>query len=58
VAGGGEDRHVGADLGEDVLGGAGLDPAQGAQQVNGGLKRAQLFLDRLREPLDLLIEEV
>jgi len=40
VAGGREHRHVGADLGEDVLRGAGLDPAERAQHVNGWLKRA------------------
>jgi hypothetical protein len=58
VGGGGEDGHVEADLGEDVLGGAGLDPVQGAQKLNGRRERAQLLLDRLREPLDLLVEEV
>jgi hypothetical protein len=26
-----EDRHVDTDLGKDVLGGAGLDPVEGAQ---------------------------
>ena len=58
MARGGEHAHVEADLGDDVLRGAGLDPAKRAQQVNRWLKRAQLFLDRVREPLDLLIEEV
>ena len=58
MVGGREDRHVGADLGDDVLRGAGLDPAQRAQQLNGGLERAQLLLDRVGQPLDLLIEEV
>jgi len=58
MAGGREDRHVGADLGDDVLRGAGLDPAERAQQLNGGLERAQLFLDRVGQPLDLLIQEV
>src|SRR5438552_18967232 len=47
VAGGGEHRHVGADLGEDVLRGAGLDPVDGAQQLNRWSERAQLLLDRL-----------
>ena len=58
MTGGGEDRHIDADFGKDVLRGAGLDPAQRAQQVNRWLKRAQLFLDRVREPFDLLVEEV
>ena len=33
-------------------------PSTAAQQLNRRLERAQLFLDRVREPLDLLIEEV
>ena len=58
MAGGREHRHVGADLGEDVLRGAGLDPGERAQQLNMRLERAQYLLDRVGEPLDLLIEEV
>ena len=58
MLGGGEDRHVDADLGEDVLGGTGLDPIDRTQELKGGRERAQLLLDRLREPLDLLVEEV
>ena len=58
MAGCREHGHVDADLGEDVLRGTGLDPAQRAQDVNCALKRAQLFLDCVREPFDLLVEEV
>jgi hypothetical protein len=51
-------RHVGADLGQDALRASTLDTDHGAQQLNGRRKRAQLLLDRVREPVDLLIEEV
>ena len=50
--------RVRPDLGEDVLRGAGLDPIDGAQQLNRRLERAQLLLDRIRQPLDLLVQEV
>lgn len=34
------------------------EPIERAQELKGGLERAQVLLDRLREPLDLLVEEV
>jgi hypothetical protein len=52
VPGGREHRHVGADLGEDVLRAARLDPGQRAQHLNLRLKRAQLLLDRLVRLVD------
>ncbi len=55
---GGEPAHVGADLGDHDLSGARLDAGDRAQELNGRRERAQLFLDRCREPLFLLIEEV
>ena len=55
MAGGRERRHVGADLGHDDLGGARLDPGDGAQQLNRRGERAKPLLDGLREPLDLLV---
>jgi len=42
----GEDGHVEADLGDDVLGGALLDPRRRAQQLNRCGKRGELLLDR------------
>src|SRR5262249_20536355 len=53
-----EDAHVGADLGDQALGAAALDAGDRAEQLNGGRERADLLLDRLREPVDLLVEEV
>jgi hypothetical protein len=53
-----ERRHVDADLGEDPLRAAVLDTDHGAQQLNCRRERAQLLLDRVREPIDLLVEEV
>jgi len=50
--------HVGADLGDDVLGSATLDRGDRVQQLNGGLERSKAILDRVREAVDLLIEEV
>ncbi len=58
MAGGREDRHVGADLGDDHLGGARLDARDRAQELNGWGERGKLRLDRLGEPLDLFVEEV
>jgi hypothetical protein len=54
----GEDAHVGADLGEDHFGGAPLHAGNRAQQLNGRLERGDARLDRVREQVDLLIEEV
>ena len=53
-----ESGHVGADLGEDALGAASLDADDRAQQLNRRRERADLVLDRVREPLDLLVEEI
>jgi hypothetical protein len=58
VPGGREDTHVDADLGDDHLGGAGLDAWDRAQKLNRWGERGELRLDRLGEPLDLLVEEV
>ncbi|MCA1680322.1 MAG: hypothetical protein LC777_15905, partial [Actinobacteria bacterium] len=54
----GEDAHVGADLGDDDFGGAPLNARDAAQQLNGRIERGDAILDRVREPVDLLIEEV
>src|SRR5438034_7921210 len=35
-----------------------LDPVERAQELNRRPERVQLLLDRVREPLDLLVEEV
>ncbi len=51
-------RHVGADLADDALGAAALDAGDRAQQLNRRQERADLLLDRVREPIDLLVEEV
>jgi hypothetical protein len=51
-------RHVGANFGEDGLRAAALDADDGARQLNRGRERADLFLDRVGEPVDLLVEEV
>ena len=56
--GGREDAHVDADLGDDHLGGAPLNAGDRAQQLNGRLERGDLLLDRVGEPVDLLVEEV
>ncbi len=58
VAGGGEDAHVGADLGEDVLRAAPPDAGDRAQELNRGPERGEALLDRVGEPVDLLVEEV
>ena len=54
----GKIAHVGADLGDDHLGGAPLNAGDGAQQFNGRLERGDALLDRVGEPLDLLVQEV
>ena len=51
-------RHVGADLDDDAFGTAALDAGDRAQQLNRRRERADLLLDRVREPVDLLVEEV
>src|ERR1044072_8696683 len=58
VPGGGEDAHVCADLGDDDFGGAPLNARDRAQQFNGCVERGDAFLDRVREAVDLLVEEV
>ena len=58
VLGGREDAHVGADLGDDHLGCAPLNAGDRAEQLNGRRERGDLLLDRVREPVDLLVEEV
>src|SRR3954469_25813483 len=50
--------NVGADLGDDDLGGAPLNAGDRAQQLNRALESGDAFLDRVREPLDLLIQEI
>ena len=50
--------HVGADLGEDGLRAAALDADDAAEQLNGLGERADLLLAGVREPVDLLVEEV
>src|SRR6266508_2295327 len=58
VAGGGEAAHVGADLSDHDLRGAGGDAGDRARESDAGGERAELFLDRVREQIDLLVEEV
>ena len=58
VAGGREDPHVGADLGDQDFGGAPLNAGDAAQQLNGRPERGDALLDRVREPVDLLIQEI
>ena len=53
-----EAGHVGADLGDDVLGAAPLDSRDRAEELNGPFERGDLCSDHLGEPLDLLVEEV
>src|SRR5512144_2537250 len=58
VARAGKDAHVGADLSDHDLGGALGDAGHRGGQRDAGLPgRAQLGLDRVREPLDLLVQE-
>jgi hypothetical protein len=58
MASGRKARHVNADLGEDASGAAALDTDHGAQPLNRRRERAQLLLDGVREPVDLLVVEV
>ena len=58
MAGGGKAAHVGAELGDDRLGGPALDAGGGAQQLSGPSERGQLLLDGVREPVDVFVEEV
>ena len=53
-----EHRHVDADLGDDDFGCAPLNARDRAEQLNGFRERGDLFLDRVREPVDLLVKEV
>ena len=46
----GKTRHVGADLGDDHLGGAPLNAGDRAEQLNGRRERGDLLLDRVGEP--------
>src|SRR6266508_5089056 len=50
--------HVGADLGQDRLGGTPLDAGERAEQLNRFGERGELLLDAGREQLDLLVEEI
>jgi hypothetical protein len=45
------------DLADDALRAAALDADDRAQQLHRGGERADLFLDRVGEPVDLLVEE-
>jgi hypothetical protein len=58
LLGGGKDRHLDPDLGDDRLRGAPLNPGDTAQKLNGRLERGDLLSDRLGEAGDLLIEKV
>jgi hypothetical protein len=58
VPGGRERRHVGTDLGQDAFGAALPDAGDRAQQFNRRCERADLLLDRVREAVDLLVEEI
>src|SRR3954454_3806053 len=53
-----EPGHVGADLSDHRFGTAALDADGCAQQLNRRRERADLLLDRVRESVDLRIEEV
>jgi hypothetical protein len=50
--------HVAAGLGDDHLGGAALHAGDRAQQLNRRRERGDLLLDRGREALDRLVQEV
>ena len=58
MSGGGEAAHVDADLSDHDLGGASGDAGNRGGERNAELDRAELLLDRLGEPVDVLIEEV
>jgi hypothetical protein len=59
MSGGGEHAHVGADLSDHRLSGAGGDAGDRGGQRDGRLPgRAQLGLDRLRQLGDVLVQEV
>jgi len=59
MAGGRELGHVSAGLGDQHLGGATLNARDRAQQLDLlVVERAELLLDRLRQPVDRLVEEV
>ncbi len=53
-----EDAHVGPDLGDDDLRAAPLNTGDRAQQFNVRSERAGLLLDRVGEPVDLLVQEI
>jgi hypothetical protein len=55
---GGEDAHVGANLGDDGFGAAPLNARDRAQQANGSFETGDAFLDRIGEAIDLLVKEV
>jgi hypothetical protein len=59
MPGGGEHAHVAADLSDHHFGGPLCDAGDRGRQCDGGMSgRAQLSLDRVRELVDLLIQEV
>jgi hypothetical protein len=58
VAGRRKHRDVRADLGDDDLGAAALHAGDAAQQSDRRLERGDALLDRVREPLDRLVQEV
>ena len=58
MAGGGKHAHVRPGLGDDHLGGSPPDARDRAQELNRRRERDESLLERVREPLDLLIEEV
>jgi len=51
-----EHAHVGADLGDQHLGGAALDAGDRAQQLNRRLERVNLLLDPTGQRVDVLLE--
>ncbi len=59
MSGGRELGHVTARFGDEDLGGTTRDARDRAQQLDLPIaERAQLLLDRFREPVDRLVEEV
>jgi hypothetical protein len=58
MASGREYAHVDTNLGNDVLRRSFLDTRDRAQQLNRCSKRGELLLDRVREPVDLLAQEI
>jgi hypothetical protein len=58
VPGSGKAAHVGADLSDHGLGGAFGDAGDRGGRGDARCERAELLPDRVREPVDVLIQEV